>query len=272
MDDAMIAGQVEFIHPEKVYFYLPGLDNEAIARLYGLGVAQYRAVRDHFDAAARNAAEELLADANFAARVDRLPFRANETVVGIGDSFTDDVQSWLEIVRHLLALRRPGNRIQITNAAVSARTSADVLHYIMPVIGLRPDWIFCLVGGNDAKRIGAQPTKTLVSVAETAANLDALRQLAAAQSGAAWVWITPGTVDETRIAASPGFQQGQSSWRNADLLAIGDVIRGRPEPVVDLQSLFGNPPAPELLGPDGLHPSLTGQQAIARAVVERLTS
>jgi lysophospholipase L1-like esterase len=64
---------------------------------------------------------------------------------------------------------------------------------------------------------------------------------------------------------------GQSIWRNADLLAVGDVIRARPEPVVDLQALFGMPPIAGFLGPDGLHPSLTGQQAIARAVVERLT-
>ncbi len=271
MDNA-IAGQVEFIHPEKVFFYLPGLDEEAVARLYGLDVDQYRAIRGHFDAAARDAAEELLADADFAARVDRLPFRAKATLVGIGDSSTDDLQSWLEILRHVLALRRSQDQVQIVNAAVSARTSADVLHYIMPTIGLRPDWILCLVGGNDAKRIGPEPTKTLVGVAETAANLDALRRLAAAQTESAWVWMTPGTVDETRITAFPGFQQGQSTWRNADLLAVGDILRGRPDPVVDLQSLFGNPPASELLGPDGLHPSLAGHQVIAKALVERLTA
>ena len=257
----MIAGQVEFIHPEKVFFYLPGLDEATVARLYGLDVEQYRAIRSHFDAVTRQAAEELLADADLAARVDRLPFRPQATLVGIGDSFTDDLQSWLEILRQVLALRRSQDQIQIVNAAVSARTSTDVLHYVMPTLGLRPDWIFCLVGGNDAKRIGPEPTKTLVGVAETAANLDALRRLAAAQTEAEWVWITPGTVDETRIAAFPGFQQGQSTWRNADLLAIGDEIRARPEHVVDLQSRFGNPPDPELLGPDGLHPSLAGQQS-----------
>jgi lysophospholipase L1-like esterase len=273
LNDAMITGQVQFIHPEKVFFYLPGLQDEAaIAGMYGLDVDQYRAIRSHFEAITRQAAEDLLADDELAARVDRLPFRAQATLVGIGDSFTDDLQSWLEILRQVLALRRPEDQIQVVNAAVSARTSVEILHYIMPTLGLRPDWIFCLVGGNDAKRTGPEPAKTLVSVTETAANLDAVRRLAAAQTEAEWVWITPGTVDETRIAAFPGFQQGQSSWRNTDLLAIGDEMRGRPEPVVDLQALFGNPPDPELLGPDGLHPSLAGQQAIARAVIERLTA
>ena len=272
VNDAMIAGQAQFIHPEKVYFYLPGVDDEALARLYGLGGDDYRAIRSRFDATARQAAEDLLADPGFAARVDRLPFRAQATLAGIGDSFTDDLQSWLEILRHVLALRRPQDQIQVVNAAVSARTSTDVLHYLMPTLGLRPDWIFCLAGGNDAKRIGPEPTKTLVGIAETAANFDALRRLAAAQTEAKWVWITPATVDETRIASFPGFQQGQSKWHNADLLAIGDEIRSRPEPVVDLQSRFRNPPRPDLLGPDGLHPSLAGQQEITRAVVERLTT
>lgn len=270
--NAMIAGQVQFIHPEKVFFYLPGMDEGAVARLYGLSADDYRAIRSHFDTAARRAAVDLLADPGFAARVDRLPFRAQATLAGIGDSFTDDLQSWLEILRHVLALRRPQAELQVVNAAVSARSTTDVLHYLMPTLGLRPDWIFCLVGGNDARRIGPDPAKTLVGIAETAANLDALRQLAAAQTEAEWVWITPATVDEGRIAAFPGFQQGQSMWRNADLLAIGDEIRSRPEPVVDLQSRFGNPPAPDLLGPDGLHPSLAGHQAITRAVVERLTT
>lgn len=272
LDNAMIAGQVEFIHPEKVFFYLPGFDEATVARLYGLDVEQYRTIRSHFDAVTRQAAMDLLADADLAARVDRLPFHPRATVVGIGDSFTDDLQSWLEILRQVLALRRSQDQIQIVNAAVSARTSTDVLHYVMPTLGLRPDWVFCLVGGNDAKRIGPEPTKTLVGIAETAANLDALRRLAAAKTEAEWVWITPGTIDEARIAAFPGFQQGLSTWRNADLLAIGDEIRARPERVVDLQSRFGNPPDPDLLGPDGLHPSLAGQQVIARAIIEHLTS
>jgi len=267
-----LAGTIQFLHPEKIYFYLPGMDEAGTAALYGTDVETYRAVRDRFAAAARGAAEELLADATVAACVDRLPFRPGATLVGVGDSFTDDLQSWLEVLRHLLVLRRPQDRIRVVNNAVSARTTTDLLHYAMPVVGQRPDWIFCLVGGNDAKRIGPEPTKPLVSPAETAANLDALRRLFAAQTDAEWVWLTPGTVDPARVAAFPGFQQGLSTWRNDDLRAVGDTIRGRSETVVDLHALFGDPPVSDYLGPDGLHPSLAGQQAIARAVVERLTT
>ncbi|MCA9881030.1 MAG: SGNH/GDSL hydrolase family protein [Thermomicrobiales bacterium] len=118
------------------------------------------------------------------------------------------------------------------------------------------------MGGNDARRIGPEPARTPAGITETAANLDALRRLAATRTEA----------DEARIAAFPGFQQGLSTWRNADLVAIGDVIRSRPELKVDPQSCLGNPPDPELPGPDGLHPSLAGHQAIAQAVIERLTA
>jgi lysophospholipase L1-like esterase len=41
---------------------------------------------------------------------------------------------------------------------------------------------------------------------------------------------------------------------------------------VDLQAVFGLPPAPSLLLPDGLHPSLAGQKKIVRAVVETLAA
>jgi lysophospholipase L1-like esterase len=49
------------------------------------------------------------------------------------------------------------------------------------------------------------------------------------------------------------------------------VIHRQPDPVVDLQDAFGTPPPPELLLPDGLHPSLAGQKTIVRALVETLS-
>ena len=48
---------------------------------------------------ALSAAHELLEDASLTERVDRLPFRPGETVLSVDDSFTDDLQSWLETTR-----------------------------------------------------------------------------------------------------------------------------------------------------------------------------
>ena len=272
MQNQMIENLVQYTHLEKVYGYLPGMDEALMARLFGLEFEDYLAVKSRFDANARQAAQELLEDDCFARRVDRLPFREGETVLGVGDSFTDDLQSWLEIVRHLLEVRRPRDEIRIVNAGLSAHTTAMVLRRFVPiVIARRPDWIICLLGGNDGTRVGSEPNKTQVSVEETAKNLEAMRRIARTQTDADWVWITPPTYDEERASSFPPFKQGQSVFRNDDVIAIGDYIREQPETVVDIQPIFGLPPSPELQGIDGVHPSLAGQKAIARAFVERLT-
>ena len=80
---------------------------DQLAALYGLDVLTYRAIRSGFDAMARQAATDLLADASFAAQVDRLPFAAGDTVVALGDSISADLQGWATILRHVIALRRP---------------------------------------------------------------------------------------------------------------------------------------------------------------------
>jgi acetyl esterase/acyl-CoA thioesterase-1 len=52
---------------------------------------------------------------------------------------------------------------------------------------------------------------------------------------------------------------------------VADIVRRRPEPVVDLQAVFGTPANPDLLLSDGLHPSLAGQIAIVTALVRHLS-
>ena len=101
-------------------------------------------------------------------------------------------------------------------------------------------------------------------------NLEAMRRITAALTDARWVWITPPTFEEG-MAAYPPFRMGRSHWRNADVLAVADFVREQEDPVVDLQAVFGLPADPELQGPDGVHPSLAGEGAIAGAFVERLS-
>jgi acyl-CoA thioesterase I len=268
----MIENLVQYTHLEKLYGYLPGMNEALMARLFGLGLEEYRELKRRFDANARGAALELLEAPGFAGRVDRLPFRAGQTVVGVGDSITDDLQSWLEIVRHLLEERRPHDGIRVVNAGLSAHTTAMVLRRFVPnVVASKPGWILCLLGGNDGTRIGPEPNKPQVNPEETARNLEAMRRIAREQTGAEWVWITPPTYDEERASSFPPFKMGQSVFLNDDVIAIGDYIRKQEELVVDTQAVFGTPADPELQGPDGVHPSLAGQKAIVRAFVERLT-
>jgi lysophospholipase L1-like esterase len=126
--------------------------------------------------------------------------------------------------------------------------------------------------GNDVTRIGPAAAKPQVGLAESIANLVELRRIAADLSAASWVWMTPTPVLEDRVAAFPGFRFGHSSWRNADLLALAEAVGRFDDPVVDLMAAFGMPPDGDLLGPDGVHPTLAGQTTIATALVHHLTS
>jgi lysophospholipase L1-like esterase len=266
---------LQFQHKEKVLGQIPGVSDDTIAALWGIDAGTYRRTRDRFAARAARAASDLLADPEFAASVDRLPFQAGETVVGLGDSITDDDQSWLEILRRALAQRRPRDEITILNEGISGDTTAQMISRFLDVVLDEPDWIICFAGTNDARLHGRSPLKTLVSIEETVKNLQMLRHFGATQTSARWVWITPATVIEKQIASDWFLAAFEMRWRNEDLAAIAaavaEVAKARQEPVVDLQAVFGVPADRKLLLPDGLHPSLKGQKAIARALVATLS-
>jgi acyl-CoA thioesterase-1 len=262
---------VQFFHPEKEYPDSPGMNEPVAAALLGLDLAIYQKLKTHFGEQARQAARELLADSAFAERVDRLPFAAGSRVVGLGDSITDDYQSWLEILRYLLEFRRPQDGITVINAGVSGHTTAQMFDRFLEIARQQPDWIICLAGANDARARGLQPINILVSLPETAKNLAMLRNFAATQTTAQWVWMTPTLVLEEQVATHWRFSDNQTSFSNQALRALVDLVRQQPEPVVDLQAVFGDPPQRALLIEDGIHPSLAGQMAIARALVERLS-
>lgn len=261
------AAQLQYVHLEKLYGYLPWLA-ESLPAIFGLTPEEYGAIRDRFDALTRFAAEQLLADAEFAERVSRLPFRRGDRILAVGDSITDDLQSWAEILRHVLAVTRPEDDLTVVNAGLSAHTSAMVLRRWPSLLHPAPDWIVCGLGGNDVTRIAAG--KPQVGLAESVENLRELRRIAVERTQARWMWLTPVPVDEERAAANPGFQYGASSWRNTDITALADAIRGFDDPVVDLVAVFGIPAHPDLQGPDGVHPSLPGQQRIVMALAETL--
>lgn len=268
-----VLSMVQYIHPEKVYFWVPGFaDDDVRAGLYGLDAAALAGIEADYAAAARGAAEALLTDEAFAARVDRLPFAAGDVVAVIGESDTDSLQSWFEIVRHLVELRRPDDGIQFINSGVSAMTTTQAFGPFMPILVRQSAWIICALGANDAVRIGPEPNQTLVSLDETLRNLAELRRLAGLTTEAEWVWLTRMPLDEVRLNAYEPFAMGPLAhiWRNADLDPINAWILEQPELVVDYHVAFGDPVPPEFQEPDGLHPTLAGHQAVAREFVQRL--
>jgi len=275
LNRAEIEAAVQYHHPEKGLAALPTrpeIRDELLAPFFGTDVGTYREIKATFAERARRCARELLEDVRFATLVDRLPFGAYSTVVGLGDSITDDYQSWLEILRHLLAARRPESGIRLVNAGISGDTTSRLLGRFLDVLERDPAWIVTLIGTNDVHFVREPLTKTLVSLEETAKNLRTLRKLAETLSGARLVWMTPPPAIESRHAEDPSLA-GQPVWRNADLAQVASLVRevAGEDPVVDLWEAFGDPPNPEFLLPDGLHPSLAGQKAIAAALVERLS-
>ncbi|HEX4812843.1 MAG TPA: SGNH/GDSL hydrolase family protein [Nonomuraea sp.] len=256
---------LQHTHLDKLYGHLPGLA-ENLPAIFGLSREEYQDIIARYDARARGAAEGLLADEEFAARVDALPVRSGQTILAVGDSITDDLQSWAEILRHVLDPRG----VRVINGGLSAHTTTMVLRrWPGTVTALRPDWVICGLGGNDVTRVGAEAAKTQVSLAESVANLRELRRIGGAVER--WVWMTPVPVLEERVAGTPAFSFGQATWRNADIVALAAEVKGFAEPVVDLTATFGVPARPDLQGDDGVHPSIDGQAAIARSLVERLT-
>jgi lysophospholipase L1-like esterase len=260
----MIEMFVRFTHLDKEFDYLPGMTPATMASLLGLEYDTYRQLREELDAQARQAALGLLTDAEFAEHVARLPFTSAHVVVGLGDSITDDLQGWLEILRHLLDIR--GDAPKIVNLGRSAYTSAMALRRLaVPIRQDQPDWVLCMLGNGDMSRVNGE---LQTSVDETERVLRAIRTTA---GDVRWVWLTPPPVHEPRVDAFEPFGRGLATWRNADIVALGDRIRAFAEPVVDVQAVYGVPPKPEFQGPDGVHPSLAGQTATARALVEQLS-
>ncbi len=88
-----LAHTIQFHHPEKVLAGMPGIDDKVVAAILGTDIDTYRKIQADFAERARESASDLLAEPAFAVRVDRLPFAPGSTVVGLGDSITDDLQS-----------------------------------------------------------------------------------------------------------------------------------------------------------------------------------
>ena len=261
---------LQFQHPAKMLSRLPGIDDELVARMFQLDLGVFREIRQTYADRARTAADELLACPEVAREVDGLPFEDGQTVVGLADSITDDAQSWCEVLRCLIEIRLGGQGIRVVNAGISGDTTTHLICRFLDVVAAEPDWIICMVGTNDVRRHGLRPTKCLVSLEETRLNLDMLRNYAATQTQARWVWMTPTPVIEEQITSHWFLGPLQLAWANADLDAVAEYVRGQADPVVDLQAAFGDAPDPCLLLSDGLHPALAGQKVIVRALLRTL--
>jgi acyl-CoA thioesterase-1 len=98
-------------------------------------------------------------------------------------------------------------------------------------------------------------------------NLRELHQRASLETKARCLWITPPAVNEERVSNHWGLSRFGVRFRNEDVARVAAALRDIGAPTVDLFSILGTPPAPELLMDDGLHFTLAGQKRLAFEVL-----
>lgn len=252
------AWMARFLEPAKLLrlaeLPLDGWDESTDARVLGMTAAALAAQRDEQRELVARAADELIGELGL-----RAPVLGDGTVVALGDSITADALSWFEILRAVE--RRLGATATLVNAGISGETTADLRKRLRTILELRPARVLVLAGTNDCQRHGEEGA-LLVSAAETRRNLELLGERLAPVP--AVIWLTPPLVDEAAVARSDALGGRGLAWRCADLRRVRETMRGLAGTVVDLQSLRWDATT---LCDDGLHPSLAGQRAIARAVL-----
>jgi acyl-CoA thioesterase I len=232
---------VRYCHPAKILgaTRLPGtLTDDVAARLYGTDPATLRSLTAHLEAEARAAA----------ATVGATPFAPGSTVIALGDSITDDLGSWAEILRHACP------EVTIINAGISGDTTTGAISRLARLP--RATWALVLLGTNDARRHGDAPP--LVSHAETRRNLRIIDTELRRRCRHVR-WLTPPPI------LAPVDAEPNLSWQPADVATKAALVRAIDPAAIDLWPGF----TAAHLCPDGLHPSPAGQRFIAERVIAR---
>ncbi|WP_395640494.1 SGNH/GDSL hydrolase family protein [Pseudolysinimonas sp.] len=242
---------------------------EISARIADASPEALREQRELLEREAATCADELLADAEFAAGVRRLPFRHGDVIVAVGDSITDDATSWAHILDRVLATAVPG--VVVRNHGITGNTTGEVLHRLDLIARERPNWVIQMIGTNDARRHGALRTMT-TSPQETARNLGVLARFVRVELAARHVVMTPPpTIDEWVTQWAP-FDVEAITWYAEDVQVIADLVLAESAEAIDLHAAFRRAAETTLLLPDGVHPNAVGQRLIVRTLVDSLNS
>jgi len=228
---------------------------------------EYTDAKTVYDNQAKQVATDLLLDSEFANKVAMLPFKKADTILILGESTTDALNSWAYILTHLLARKRPQDSIKIINAGISGQTTTEALTRITTQVKLNPDWVILNLGANDCIRFGSETNKTTVSLSETINNLNTIRDIIADNTKPNVVWMAPVPVDEEKAARFPPFQHNKLFLKNADIMAVADNLNYSTDDVIDLRNEFGIPAKGEFVQFDGIHLSVEGQKAITVALI-----
>jgi lysophospholipase L1-like esterase len=265
---------LRFHHPEKSSELTRLHATEAdlaplVARELGISVGELARLRRRLADSAEVGALEVAAQPGFVDAVRALPFDEGDTVVILGDSVSDDALSWANQLATVVGAVIPERAVRIVNGGRSGDTTAAVIDRLDSVIELRPEWVLQLLGTNDARRHGLGRHQVFAP-AETARNFATIAAMLQETCDPRLVRMTPPPLLPRRIDDWSPFTMQRLSWRDEDVRRIGlDLLQVDPT-AIDLYSAMIDD-AESLIGEDGLHPNLVGQQRILERVVQVLS-
>lgn len=262
---------LQFLNLEKRYPLLPGIRNtKAMAGLMGLEEEELKENRTKFDQNAKEAALELLEEEDITKWIDQLPFGKDDTIVAIGDSITDDLQSWFSILGYALEMTVPEANFTFVNSGVSYDTTTDALRRLnRDLVAHEPDWVIVALGTFDAVRMNLTPDRTLVPLAEYWENTNAIEDVVAELTDNPVIWISPPPVLSEML---DDFRLFDYSVYNEDLLKYREILSGKKGYIVDPRGKRMGEDEPEAWNflNDGLHPSLSGHSNTVRELLKVL--
>ncbi len=262
----------QFMNIERQFPLLPGTrDVGIVAKFIGIEPQELIDIRSHFDDQAKMAALELLKDETTIEQISQLPFEEGDKIVVLGDSLTDDLQSWFEILTHMLEIALPDKNLSFLNVSLTGDTSYHALkRFDRDVIAEQADWVIIALGTHDAERPNFAANRTMVSLAEFWENLNTLDLAVKDITENPVIWITPPPVIEEMMDESPEFN---GIIQEDDLVQYRDVISGKSGYIVDpLGNRMGRPPKAWNYLNDGLHSSLAGHVHTVKSLLTALTA
>ncbi|MEX0684935.1 MAG: GDSL-type esterase/lipase family protein [Balneolales bacterium] len=261
---------IQFLNIEKQFPLLPGVDDtNAVADFIGIDEKELSGIRANFDQNAKQAANELLKEDEIQKQIGKLPFKKNDKIAIIGDSLTDDLQSWFHIFKSMLELSIKAANFSWYDASLGSETSANILMRLdRDVLVNKPDWVIIAIGSDDAKRPHLATTRTLVSLAEFWENVNTLEAAVQQIVKNPIIWVTPPPPLTELMQQHPLFN---GVVFEDDLLQYREVIAGKQGYIVDpLGTRMGNPPQAWNYLVDGFHPSLAGHLNTVREIIRAM--
>ena len=251
------------LHKSVIPIGIADDDYERLSVVYGVPLED---ILEEANAhAATNAEEAAWLAERFPNAVEAL---ANKRIVFMGDSITDDRQSYVNIYKRLL--KDAGT--EIMNDAISAYKLVDIITNFVPrVTDFKPQLVHIMVGSNDMKRTSDAAEAQMVTSAEYERQLSYLVWRLKLENARVILTTVP-PFDPRKVHDS--FFEANIVYRPEDREAYNAAIRrvARMQDCVlnDMEAIYSEYSTDEITRDDGLHLNRLGQRLLATRVLKLL--